>query len=175
MGNHLVETFSLGKVVTTSEKIVKLYEKYQVKGKYLYKQLGNVLPVSKRVQIELSDHYTTAWIWIDNFRWVEFPLSQATNLIKTLPSGLTWGAVKSSIHYEVQDEKYTSKEFRKEIEKELEFGLDRLGNLLLANQEEIYRFVTETNRNKSKDVADKDTIKQNLKRLGLYNISNIDD
>ena len=97
------------------------------------------------------------------------------NLGKSITSPLTFGATKSPICYEVSDKKYTSKEFRKEIEKELEFSLDRLGNLLLANQEEIYRFVTETNRNKSKDVADKDTIKQNLKRLGLYNISNIDD
>ena len=175
MGNHVVELFSLGKVVTTSEKIVKLFEKYQVKGKYVYRQFGNILPITQRIQIELSDHYTTAWIWVDNFRWVEFPISQATNFIKTIPSAMTFGAVKSSIHYEINDEKYISKEFRKEIEKELEFGLDRLGNLLLANKEEIYRFVTEANRNKSKDVADKDTIKQNLKRLGLYNISNIDD
>lgn len=174
MGNHVVETFELQKVTSLAEKIVKSYGKYQIKGKYVYRQLGNVIPVSKRIQIELSDHYMCSWIWVDGFRWVKYPMS-VLNLGKSITSPLTFGATKSPICYEVSDKKYTSKEFRKEIEKELEFSLDRLGNLLLANQEEIYRFVTETNRNKSKNVADKDTIKQNLKRLGLYNISNIDD
>lgn len=174
MGNHVVETFALNKVTTLCEKIVKRYGEYQIKGKYAYRQFGNVLPVSKRIQIELSDHYMCAWVWVDGFRWVKYPMS-ILNLGKTITSGITFGATKSPICYEVSDEKYTSKEFRKEIEKELEFGLDRLSNLLLTNKEEIYKLVSEINSNKYKDIADKNTIRNNLKRIGLINISNIDD
>ena len=38
MGNHVVETFELQKVTSLAEKIVKSYGKYQIKGKYVYRQ-----------------------------------------------------------------------------------------------------------------------------------------
>lgn len=174
MGNHIVELFALNKVATTAEKIVKEYGKYKIKGKYVYKQFGNVLPVSKRIQIELSDHYMCSWIWVDGFRWVKYPMN-ILNSTKAITSGLSFGATKSPICYEVSDKKYTSKEFRQEIENELEEGLEILTKFLDANKEEIYRLVSEINSQKSNTIAGKTTIRNNLRRIGLTNISNIDD
>ena len=171
MGNHMVESISLSKIEGLSRKIIKLYKQYNIKDKKVYKQFGNILPVNKRIQIEFSNNYTYIWICVDGFRWVKVYINPVVDGIKSFTSGFTLGKAKSGVSFEVNDIKYTGKEFKKEIENELEKALKNLEIYLESNKKEIYKLVSEIERKNDNGIANKYTVRNNLSRIGLISLS----
>lgn len=154
MSNHIKESNQLLGVANIFDKVIKIYNKYfpsdNMLDNYLIENLGYILPINENYYLEFSGLNKTVlggnvWLCYNNTRIINVK-NGASGIFHAITSGLTLGIKKSHISFCTKDPNLISKEFTKNLVREIKDSLPMLEKTLKDNSFKISQLHDELKR-----------------------------
>ena len=106
MRNGIVDSFEMGGILNSLDKIVKLRRKYDSK--------DNSIPVTERLSVEFNPHFKTCYVCANGKRVIKYVYGNIRRLAGAFVVGGSLGVLKGPIRFVTTDKTVANHAFVKE-------------------------------------------------------------